>query len=813
MFASKDELFTRPSGGYTIARSVRLRSSASAYFNRTFGSPTNNKKWTVSAWVKRGILGANETLFSANSSQSNYFDFRFNTSDQIYIQNRVGASNLLIANTTAVYRDPSAWYHIVFAFDSANATAANRNLLYVNNVNVSLSANSSLNDASSFNVSGYEHDIGGSQTLPGLWATLDGYVTEFNFIDGQALTPSSFGSTNAITGVWQPAKYTGTYGTNGFYLNFSDNSNNTATTIGKDYSGNANNWTPNNISVTAGATYDSMTDVPTLTSATAANYAVLNPLVTGSYVTLSNANLKTTGNTATDNGNYRSTIAFTTGKWYLEMTCSNDVGGTNNPRFGILPVANASLPDNGGTNSVGSVTNSAAYQRNGQKYVSGATSSYGATFTTGDVIGAAIDADNGTLVFYKNGTSQGTAFTWTGGSITFVVAGSDYNGSASSYNFGQQPFVYTPPTGYVALNTFNLPDSTIKNGAGYMAATTYTGNGGTQAVANTTGSTSFQPDLVWVKSRSAAYSNWLNDSVRGAGTSLSSNLTDADTNYTAYFTSFATSGFNLAGGSNAFNASATTYVAWQWKAGTTSSSNTNGSITSTVSVGATQGFSVATYTGNGTAGATFGHGLGVTPAMIIIKARTSTSAENWFVYHQNLTAVTYYLRLNSTNAQTDGGSSGATSRVTAISSSVITLGPNTEVNESTKTYVAYCFSAVKGYSAFGSYTGNGSTDGPFVYTGFRPRFILTKDSSAVGNWFIQDTSRGTYNAVGNSGSPDSPLAPNTSGSETDWNGTFSMDILSNGFKLRNTAASMNTSGDTYIYAAFAENPFKNALAR
>jgi hypothetical protein len=211
-----------------------------------------------------------------------------------------------------------------------------------------------------------------------------------------------------------------------------------------------------------------------------------------------------------------------------------------------------------------------------------------------------------------------------------------------------------------------------------------------------------------------------------------------------------------------------------------------------------------TYTGNGTAGATIGHGLGVTPAMIIIKARTATAAENWFVYHKNLTAVTYYLRLNLTTAQVDGGSSGATSRVTAISSSVITLGPNAEVNESTKTYVAYCFSEVAGYSAFGSYTGNGSADGPFVFLGFRPRWVMLKRSDSTGDWRIYDSSRTPANP------DDNVLEANTSDAEDTASGVI--DILSNGFKLRDSGAN-NISAGTYIYMAFAENPFKYSLAR
>jgi len=352
--------------------------------------------------------------------------------------------------------------------------------------------------------------------------------------------------------------------------------------------------------------------------------------------------------------------------------------------------------------------------------------------------------------------------------------------------------------------TYAIPD-----GRTVMAATLYTGTNASLAVSNAVNGVGMQPDFLWIKSRTTAANHALMDSIRGVANQLQSSTTNAESTNSAGkgLQSFNTGGFTLGQESDAVggtNANGASYVAWQWKAGTTSASNTNGSITSTVSAGATQGFSVATYTGNGTAGATFGHGLGVNPSMIIIKARTSTSAENWFVYHQNLTAVTYYLRLNSTNAQTDGGSSGATSRVTAISSSVITLGPNSEVNESTKTYVAYCFAAVAGYSAFGSYTGNGSTDGPFVYTGFRPRWLMIKKSSGVADWVLLDTSRGTYNAIGPRLYADL--------SDAEYTGDR-YDILSNGFKVRTTSGESNDSGGTYIYACFAENPFKYANAR
>jgi len=342
-----------------------------------------------------------------------------------------------------------------------------------------------------------------------------------------------------------------------------------------------------------------------------------------------------------------------------------------------------------------------------------------------------------------------------------------------------------------------------------MAATLYTGNGSTQTINNSANGVSFQPDFVWAKRRNAAGSDhYLADAVRGAGKQLISNSTAAETTNNG-ITSFDASGFSV-GAVGDTNANTGTFVAWQWNAGGSTVTNTTGTISTQVRANTTAGFSIVTYTGNGTAGATIGHGLGVgvTPAMIILKARTATALENWFVYHKSLTAVTYYLRLNAVTAQTDGLSSGATSRVTAISSSVITLGPNAEVNESTKTYVAYCFAAVAGYSAFGSYVGNNSADGPFVYLGFRPRWIMFKDTIS-GTWIIMDSARNTINAL------DDGLAPTNNNAESTYSNIAQVDFLSNGFKIRATDANQywnNKVTSNVTYAAFAEHPFKYANA-
>jgi hypothetical protein len=788
MFSHIKEFFTRPSG-YNLNRSVRLRSSASAYLNRTPASAGNQKTWTWSGWVKRGVITPASSNFfffagaSSASSDTTYFGIYFSTGDALAVTGYSQAWRL----TSQVFRDPSAWYHIVVAFDTTQATGSNRVKVYVNGSQItsfSSSTDPSLNTDYSVN-STVGHSISGRNPFSAS-TYFDGYLTEINFVDGQALTPSSFGSTNAVTGVWQPAKYTGTYGTNGFYLNFSNNAS--TTTLGYDTSGNSNNWTTNNISLTSGATYDSMTDVPTLTSLTAANYCVLNPLNKSSSSTVSNGNLRQTSS----GGWYRaySTIFFaSTAVFYAEATMTALNSGANGVRVGI---ANA----NSVFTYLGSDANSWSYDNQGPKYNNGTLASYGASYAQGDVIG--ILFNNGSLTFYKNGTSQGVAYSGLTG--TFCFAGSPFDTDIVDWNFGQRPFSNLP-SGALALNTFNLPASTIVKGNTVMDATTYTGTGSTQTITN---SGSMKPDFVWMKSRSAATSHHLADTVRGIGATsylLLSNTTDAESTSTTNITAVTSSGFTV-GSSTAVNNNGATYVGWQWQAGQgSSSSNTNGSITSTVSVNATAGFSIVTYAGNATAGATVGHGLGAAPKFLIWKPRNAVS--DWMVWHSGLSGYNYDVRLNTTAAQ---GTGANPLNNTAPSSTVVTLANQGDVNGSGKNIVMYAWSEVAGFSKFGSYTGNGSSDGPFVYCGFRPRWVMVKNTTNSGgatNWTIQDSSRNGYN-------PNKTLYANAASAE---DSSAYFDILSNGFKVRDTFRDVNTSGDTYIYAVFAENPTKYALAR
>ena len=342
---------------------------------------------------------------------------------------------------------------------------------------------------------------------------------------------------------------------------------------------------------------------------------------------------------------------------------------------------------------------------------------------------------------------------------------------------------------------------TIPAGNLYMNATTYTGTGAAQSIANGAAGASFQPDFIWFKSRAQAYGHVLNDSVRGVTKTLSSESTSAEVTVSAGqdLTSFNSNGFSVGTVNyNSPNNSASNPVAWQWKAGGTAVSNTSGTITSQVSANTTSGFSVVTFTG-GSGNQTVGHGLGVAPSMVVLKRRDSTSA--WLTYHSALSnPATSFLSLNKTDSVTSAtpfwGASGMTST---------TIGTSDNATINGATYVAYCWAPIAGYSAFGSYTGNGSTDGPFIYTGFRPKFVLLKVSSGTtANWVIVDTSRDTYNVMA------SDLNPDSSGAE--YTNTV-LDCLSNGFKIRNTPTTYNGSGYTYIYACFAENPFKYANAR
>ena len=350
---------------------------------------------------------------------------------------------------------------------------------------------------------------------------------------------------------------------------------------------------------------------------------------------------------------------------------------------------------------------------------------------------------------------------------------------------------------------------TIPNGAQYMAATLWTGTGAAQTITNGVAGKSFQPDFIWIKSRANADYHNVNDVVRGIVVTGSPNIFpntfDAQATFTGYGVSALNSnGFNLIGNGSYTNASGQSYVGWQWKAGGTAVSNTSGSLTSSVSANTTAGFSVVTYTGNSSTTQTVGHGLGAIPSLIIAKC-TSLGSTNWVVYNSNISnPLSNFVSLNRTdtniNVANYWGASLPTSSVFGVAAG------GYDNNQNGQSQVAYCFAPIAGYSAFGVYTGNGSADGPFIYTGFRPRLVIFKAiSGSAYNWDIMDTTRSPYNA--------SNLALNPNLADVESSPT-TIDFLSNGIKIRQSSSGNNNdNGSQYLYMAWAENPFKYANAR
>ena len=443
---SNTVVHTFTSSGYltpfvNVNNSLRFRGSASAYLSRTNTSaPTSSTTWTYSAWVKRGSLGSSTyPILNAYSSTSatSVIDF---SSDNIRILNIDPTNGQLGVVTNAVYRDPAAWYHIV-----VSSVPSSLPKLYVNGVPVTSFSSSYPVTASWYFGSGSVAQWIGREQYSSSNTYFDGELTEVRYIDGQALTPNSFGTFNQY-GVWQPVAYAGSYGTNGFFLPFSNTANTTA--LGYDFSPQGNNWTTNNISLTAGSTYDSMVDVPTLTSANVANYCVVNPLDTGG-ATMTNGNLTQT-TPSSGYGTTRGTLAVSSGKWYWEVTPSSLTAGA---QIGICsPTETVSS-----STQLYNLATAYTYWQNGDKGSNGSSGAYGASYAATDVIGIALDLTAGTIVFYKNNTSQGTAYSSLSG--TFTPAICDNSGSSSSVfnvNYGQQPFVYTPPSGFLPLNTYNL---------------------------------------------------------------------------------------------------------------------------------------------------------------------------------------------------------------------------------------------------------------------------------------------------------------------------------------------------------------------
>jgi hypothetical protein len=789
------------STGYDIERSVVL--DTNSYFTRTPSSSSNRKTWTWSSWVKiseAGAVGQQDVLFECYEDNENRCGFFVGDSATNYIGFFGETSNTHQVNlaTTAAYRDYSGWYHLMVVLDTTQSTASNRAKIYINGEQVtdfSTATYPNQNDDLTINKN-IEHMMGVGKWGGAISSTYyHGYMAETHFIDGTALTPASFGETNSDTNQWIAKKYAGSYGTNGFYLDFA-----TRATDPIDASGNGNDWGSTN--VIAG---DWKIDSPTN------NFATLNPLVKSTN-TFSEGNLKVTASTSAGS-KWASTIGVSSGKWYAEFItpASNFVIGITADNTERDYLGNSDGNTSIAWWPVTSATN---------LFINGSNTAWAGNTTTwanGDIVGLALNADDEEISIYKNGTLISPAVSYSSYNWTqaFFAGGNYASGLVYYTNFGQdssfagqktaqgnggvgEDFYYTPPTGYKALNTNNLDNPAIALPNEHFETVLYTGNGSTQSITGV----GFQPDLLWVKSRNAAYNHVLNDVIRGVGYNIESNLNSSESYASNRLGSFDSDGFSLVGNAQSFNESGKTYVGWNWKADNTSgSSNTDGTITSTVSANTTAGFSIVSYTGNGSTNQTVGHGLSQKPDLVIYKDRDSGNAWRVIPVFNN---DGYYLSLSGVASQV----TTSTSYFGTNTSSVLGItGSNSGIiNTSGNDIIAYCFHSVEGYSKVGSYTGNGSTDGAFLYTGFMPEWLLVKQVNAAGNWLIWDVKRSEFNVMNDY------LVPNESSEERE-NTAVNVDFVSNGFKWRNSDDDMNGSGDTYIYLAFAESPFKYSNAR
>ena len=812
------------------------------HLTRTFSSGGNRRTFTLSYWIKEhGQKGTSPTnnphvLWSGTAVETRGGMVHRGTAGadagRIYMFNQVSNSTDSAVWTNSMHRDFSGWKHVVFKVDSTQGTGTNRVKIYINGVEQDDEYKTTPSQNLQFQINiAQEHRIG--RGIPDDYGNFS--LSQYYFIDGQALDASYFGFTDPLTNTWRPKKYTGTYGTTGFWLPM-DNQDN----FEKDRSGNGNHWTKNNFSGTfnnpnvvkdspSGAVFGGRAQTGiTTTSSAPANYATLNPS-DNIGATLSNGNL-----TITDSSVYYRTVFGTQtsfdGKHYFEVDVTT-LGTTMG--VGIFVGNDKTAID---ANNYAYDANTYIVMYNGSIYHDGSTYSYQSSYGAGDTVGVAIDSKNKKVWLSKNGTyvSGENPTTGSGGMQSVSGVGAIPDGpiypmvmvrnATVTANFGQIPFKYAPPQGYSPMNSATArPNKVIARPDQYVDVVRYTGSGGSNKVTGFR----FQPDLVWLKSRGSGY-HFLHDSVRGGTKAWFTNVTDNEYDYSpSGVTSFNSDGFTVNGEYGA-NYNGTGYVSWCWRAG--GNKNTfniddvgyssaaaaglnGGTITPTgASVGTKQGFSIIGYTGTDNASDTFTHGLTQKPDLVIIRNR-DTDGHDGVVYSSTIGAT----------ARVDiNGNDGTSTNVaqfnnTEPTSSVFTIGTYDNVNKLNDKYICYLWHSVPGLQKFGGYTGNGSDNGPFIETGFRPALIWTRvyaGSNVTNNagWFIYDTQDDTnpYNDDYGNDQPGNRIQYANLTNAINANDDMGIDILSNGFRLRaDSSGYSNWDGRSYFYAAFAEAPAHN----
>jgi len=793
------------------------------HLTKTFGSGGNRRTFTLSYWIKEHGKGSSPTnnphiLWSGTAVETRGGMVHRGTagtdSGRIYMFNQVSNTTDSAVWTDSKHRDFSAWKHVVFRVDSTiSSPSTNRVRIYINGVVQDHEYKTTPAEDFQFQINiNQEHRIG--RGIPDDYGNFS--LSQYYFIDGQALGPEYFAFTDPLTNTWRPKKYTGTFGTTGFWLPFDGNS-----PIGQDKSGNGNDWTTQNFSNTS-VDPDILKDSPsgavfggraqtgiTTTSSAPANYPTLSPLTKGSRVTLSDGNLDLASSASSGNASTMeayATFTATSGKFYAEVT--NSSNRTVSVSSGTYSGPSASIYSGGGQNSLG-----------------GTASGSVPSFTTSDFMAVAIDYDDKNVYFYKNNTLVYSVIGYTTELDLFFADRVNSSGSSgtSKWNFGQRPFRYAPPQGFLALNSASArPNTVITRPDQYVGVTTYKGTGNPLIVSGL----NMKPDFIWIKNRTASQKHTLVDSVRTTATGeyLASN--DTAGQGTGVHISGVENGISIADPNSStiwYNDSSHDYVAWSWKAGgkpTATNTQTSGAMTANsvsvdgvlqsaytpsgspskypkkMSIGTKQGFSIVQFEGTG-ANATIPHGLGKPAKFMIVK--NIDEATGWGVYHDAIgTATNNYIELQSTGA---AGADDTAFQDTAPTSDVFSVGSKAAVNDTNDDSIAYIWADVPGLQKFGKYTGNGDADGPFIELGFRPAVVITKRTDTSENWEIRDSTRNPHNRTNLTLFPHSNTTEDT--------GSVDFDLLSNGFKLRNTNGSTNADGGTYIYCAWAEQPASN----
>ena len=796
-----------------IDQSLRFDDGDSPRLSKTFGSGGSRTTFTYAAWVKRSVL-TTDMLFLHSFGPTGFGIegfLGFTSQDLLSFQFDYNSGNPRRLVSNQVFRDTGNWYHICVVADSTNSTSGDRLRMYINGIREtsfydadypSSGQNGTLNQA-------YSHYISGRTNNTSFF---DGNLAEVNFLDGVAVTDTGGVLDEFIeikNGVCIPKAVSGlSYGTTGFRFTFSDRSSQSA--LGTDTSGNSNNF-----AVSGLVDIDQSQDTPEI------NLATFNRLYVDydSTPTYSAGNLRMDA-TSSSWFNAVSTISVSSGKWYVEfLTKSSTAMFVNVMEANKLPTFYPAYQDFG-----------YAYYYTGQKWNNGSGSSYGDSYTNGDIIGVALDMDNGNLYFYKNGTVQNSgtaAFTGLSGDFVIGVSTSGTSGewtanfgSDGSFNnrrgFGTNSddngigqFVYAPPSGYLALCSANLDDTGLapnkaQQAGDHFNTVIYTGDG---ASSNPITGVGFQPDWVWIKGNGST-NHGLHDSSRvisGNEEIWYTNSTAAGNTGGAYISSFDSDGFTVNNNTSG-NGSGVIHAAWNWKAtGGSLTSNSNGSITSNTQANTAAGLSIVTWTGNQTNGASVGHGLGVVPELVIIKNRDDTQGS---VVNINLTSK-YRVNFNA-----DAANYGDFTYYngTYTSDNIVFNNAHSAWNGNTDKMVAYVFHSVAGYSKLDTYTGlNASSNNTFIYTGFRPKFILLKNVSAAADWIIRDELHSGYYTDGRGNSVNIGHEPNEDNALTGGSNA-AIDFVSNGFKIRGNDTRTGAS-NTYFYLAIADNPLKFNNAR